>query len=312
MDANEEKIAVARLSVYSNSTLVVLKLAVGTVMGSVAVISEAIHSGLDLVAALIAKYSVKRSAEPADKEHRFGHGKFENLSGMIEGILILVAATWIMYEATRRLIGMSEVQMLEAGMAVMAVSAVLNFIVSKKLMRVAKKTESLALEADAYHLTTDVWTSLGVFVALGLIEVTGFRLLDPAIAIVVAAFIVRAALDITRRSTEGLLDKSLPESEHKAIERIMDEHNDEFLNYHDLRTRKAGSERHIDLHIAVPKNWSVQEADQLAKHLESDIKTKLPRSVVMIRSEPCDFKCDECKLESTKPECARKLSRQDC
>ena len=312
MDANEEKIAVARLSVYSNSTLVVLKLAVGTVMGSVAVISEAIHSGLDLVAALIAKYSVKRSAEPADKEHRFGHGKFENLSGMIEGILILVAATWIMYEATRRLIGMSEVQMLEAGMAVMAVSAVLNFIVSKKLMRVAKKTESLALEADAYHLTTDVWTSLGVFVALGLIEVTGFRLLDPAIAIVVAAFIVRAALDITRRSTEGLLDKSLPESEHKAIERIMDEHNDEFLNYHDLRTRKAGSERHIDLHIAVPKDWSVQEADQLAKHLESDIKTKLPRSVVMIRSEPCDFKCDECKLESTKPECARKLSRQDC
>ena len=306
MDANEEKIAVARLSVYSNSTLVVLKLAVGTVMGSVAVISEAIHSGLDLVAALIAKYSVKRSAEPADKEHRFGHGKFENLSGMIEGILILVAATWIMYEATRRLIGMSEVQMLEAGMAVMAVSAVLNFIVSKKLMRVAKKTESLALEADAYHPTTDVWTSLGVFVALGLIEVTGFRLLDPAIAIVVAAFIVRAALDITRRSTEGLLDKSLPESEHSAIERIMDEHNDEFLNYHDLRTRKAGSERHIDLHIAVPKDWSVQEADQLAKHLESDIKTKLPRSVVMIRSEPCDLKCDECKLESTKPECARK------
>jgi cation diffusion facilitator family transporter len=306
MDANEEKVAVARLSVYSNSTLVALKLAVGTVMGSVAVISEAIHSGLDLVAALIARYSVKKSAEPADKEHRFGHGKFENLSGMIEGALILVAATWIIYEATRRLVGMSEVEMLEAGMAVMAISAILNFVVSRKLMKVAKKTESLALEADAYHLTTDVWTSLGVFVALGLIEVTGFRLLDPAIAIVVAAFIVRAALDITRRSTEGLLDKSLPESEHKAIERILDEHLGEFINYHDLRTRKAGSERHIDLHVAVPKNWSIQKVDQLAQHLESDIKSKLPRSVVMIRSEPCNLRCDECALEPTNPECSKK------
>ena len=306
MDANEEKIAVARLSVYSNSTLVALKLAVGTVMGSVAVMSEAIHSGLDLVAALIARYSVKRSAEPADKEHHFGHGKFENLSGMIEGALILVAATWIMYEATRRLVGMNEVEMLEAGMAVMAISAILNFVVSRKLMRVAKKTDSLALEADAYHLTTDIWTSLGVFVALGLIEITGFRLLDPAIAIVVAAFIVRAALDITRRSTEGLLDKSLPESEHKAIERIMDEHHGEFVSYHGLRTRKAGSERHIDLHVVVPKSWSVQKADQLAQHLESDIRSEFPRGVVMIRSEPCDLKCDECKLEPANPECAKK------
>ena len=306
MDANEEKIAVARLSIYSNSTLVALKLAVGTVMGSVAVISEAIHSGLDLVAALIARYSVKRSAEPADKEHHFGHGKFENLSGMIEGALILVAATWIMYEATRRLIEMNEVEMLEAGMAVMATSAILNFIVSRKLMKVAEKTESLALEADAYHLTTDVWTSVGVFVALGLIELTGFRLLDPAIAIVVAAFIVRAAMDITRRSTEGLLDKSLPESEHKAIERIMEEHYGEFINFHDLRTRRAGSERHIDLHISVPKNWSIQEADLLAQHLESDIKSKFPRSVVMIRSEPCNRRCDECKLGPAKPQCAKK------
>lgn len=306
MDANEEKIAVARLSIYSNSTLVALKLAVGTVMGSVAVISEAIHSGLDLVAALIARYSVKRSAEPADKEHHFGHGKFENLSGMIEGALILVAATWIMYEATRRLIGMNEVEMLEAGMAVMAISAILNFIVSRKLMKVAEKTESLALEADAYHLTTDVWTSVGVFVALGLIELTGFRLLDPAIAIVVAAFIVRAATDITRRSTEGLLDKSLPESEHEAIERIMEEHYGEFINFHDLRTRKAGSERHIDLHISVPKNRSIQEADLLARHLESDIKSKFPKSVVMIRSEPCNLRCDECKLDPAKPQCAKK------
>lgn len=308
MDANQEKVAIARLSVYSNSTLVVLKLSIGALMGSVAVISEAIHSGLDLLAAMIARYSVRRSAEPADTEHHFGHGKFENLSGMIEGALILVAAAWIMYEATKRLIRLNEVEMLEAGMIVMAISAVLNFAVSRKLMKVAKKTDSLALEADAYHLKTDVWTSVGVFVALGLIEITGFRLLDPAIAIVVAFFIVRAALDITRRSTAGLLDKSLPDSEHMKIEGILDEHFGEFVNYHDLRTRKAGSDRHIDFHIIVPRGWSIQKAHDLAHHLEEDIKEGLPKSFVIIQSEPCDLKCDECSMEPYKPFCTAKKS----
>ena len=310
MDANQEKVAVARLSVYSNSTLVVLKLSVGALMGSVAVISEAIHSGLDLLAAMIARYSVRRSAEPADTEHHFGHGKFENLSGMIEGALILVAAAWIMYEATKRLIKLNEVEMLEAGMVVMAISAILNFAVSRKLMKVAKKTDSLALEADAYHLKTDVWTSVGVFVALGLIEITGFRLLDPAIAIVVAFFIVRAALDITRRSTAGLLDKSLPDSEHMKIEGILDQHFGEFVNYHDLRTRKAGSDRHIDFRIIVPRGWSIQKAHDLAHHLEEDIKEGLPKSVVIIQSEPCDLKCDECSMEPWKPFCRAKKSVQ--
>ena len=310
MDANQEKVAVARLSVYSNSTLVVLKVSIGTLMGSVAVISEAIHSGLDLLAAMIARYSVRRSAEPADSEHHFGHGKFENLSGMIEGALILVAAAWIMYEATKRLIKLNEVEMLEAGMVVMAISAVLNFAVSQKLMRVAKRTDSLALEADAYHLKTDVWTSVGVFVALGLIEITGFRLLDPAIAIVVAFFIVRAALDITRRSTAGLLDKSLPDSEHMKIEGILDQHFGEFVNYHDLRTRKAGSDRHIGFHIIVPRGWSIQKAHDLAHHLEEDIKEGLPKSVVIIQSEPCDLKCDECSMEPWKPFCRAKKSVQ--
>jgi len=311
MDANQEKVAIARLSVYSNSTLVVLKLSIGALMGSVAVISEAIHSGLDLLAAMIARYSVRRSGEPADSEHHFGHGKFENLSGMIEGALILVAAAWIMYEATKRLIKLNEVEMLEAGMVVMAISAVLNFAVSRKLMKVAKKTDSLALEADAYHLKTDVWTSVGVFVALGLIEITGFRLLDPAIAIVVAFFIVRAALDITRRSTAGLLDRSLPDSEHMKIESILDQHFGEFVNYHDLRTRKAGSDRHIDFHIVVPRGWSIQKAHELAHHLEEDIKEGLPKSVVIVQSEPCDLKCDECSMERYKPSCTAKKSVHD-
>ena len=212
MGAAEEKLAVAKLSVYSNCTLVILKLVAGFLMMSVAVMSEAIHSGIDLLAAMIARYSVKKSSEPADKDHTYGHGKYENLSGMIEGTLIFVAAVWIMYEAAKRLMVREfEVELLETGMVIMGLSAVLNFYVSSRLMKVAKRTDSLALEADAYHLKTDVWTSVGVFVALALIWVTDIHLIDPVVAIIVAGFIIHAAYDITSRSAEGLLDRSLPE-----------------------------------------------------------------------------------------------------
>jgi cation diffusion facilitator family transporter len=296
MNAAQEKIAIARLSVYSNTSLVVLKLVVGFLMGSVAVLSEAIHSGIDLVAAMIARYSVKKSAEPADKDHRYGHGKFENLSGMVEGALIFVAAAIIIYEATLRLFGNFEVELLTAGMLVMGVSAVLNFFVARKLTKVAKKTESLALEADAYHLKTDVWTSAGVFVALVLIQITDIHLLDPAVALIVAMFIIHAAFDITRRSAEGLVDKSLPEAEIRLIERIISEHTSDILNYHKLRARKMGSERQIDLHIIVPRNLSIKEGHDLVDKLEQDIKKELPHTVTVVHIEPCDANCEKCKM----------------
>jgi len=296
MDSASEKIAVARLSVYSNTALVVAKLAIGVMMMSVGVISEALHSGIDLVAALVARFSVKRSAEPADSDHRFGHGKFENLSGMIEGALIFVAAAVIIYEASRRLIDPLEVEFLGAGMAVMGFSAVLNFLVSRRLMAVAKRTDSLALEADALHLKTDVWTSVGVFVALVAIFVTGERLIDPIIALLVAVFIIRAAYDITTRSSRGLLDVSLPDSEMKEIERIMNEHSSEYVDFHRLRARKTGSERQIDLHLTVPSDISVKESHDLAEHLERDITVALPRTTIVIHVEPCDKACEKCRL----------------
>ena len=291
---NEEKIAIARLSVYSNTLLVILKVIAGVIMGSVAVISEAIHSSIDLIAAVIARYSVKMSSEPADKEHRFGHGKYENLSGMVEGVLIFVAASGIIYKAVKRLLGPVEVQELPAGMAVMGISAVLNFFVARKLFKVAKKTESLALEADAYHLQTDVWTSVGVFTAFVLIGLTNQHWLDPAIAIVVAAIIIHAAYDITKRSTEGLLDKSLPDAEILRIEQIMKEHEITFVDFHKLRTRKVGSERQIDLHLTVHKNMSVKQGHDLVDHLEKEIKKEFPASIAVIHIEPCDDKCKRC------------------
>lgn len=296
MDAASEKIAIAKLSVYSNTTLVVLKLVVGILMLSVAVISEAIHSGIDLVAALIARYSVKKSAEPADREHRYGHGKYENLSGMIEGSLIFIAAALIIYEAALKFISPSDVELLYVGMAIMGFSAVLNYIVSRKLSQVAKRTDSLALEADAYHLKTDVWTSAGVFIALVLIQITGIREFDPAVAMIVAAFIIHAAYDITTRSTEGLLDRSLPEAEIKLIERVIKDHGGNVLNFHKLRARKMGSERQIDLHLIVPMNLSVKEGHDLVEELEKDIRKELPRSITVIHIEPCDENCERCKM----------------
>ena len=296
MDSASEKIAVAKLSVYSNTALVVTKLVVGVMMMSVGVISEALHSGIDLVAALVARFSVKRSAEPADSDHRFGHGKYENLSGMIEGALIFVAAAVIIFEASRRLINPLEVEFLGAGMAVMGFSAVLNLYVSRKLMAVAKRTDSLALEADALHLRTDVWTSVGVFIALVAIFLTGERLIDPIIALFVALFIIRAAYDITTRSSSGLLDVSLPDSEMKEIERIMNEHSSEYVDFHKLRARKTGSERQIDLHLTVPSDLSVKDSHDLAEHLERDIKVTLPRTTIVIHVEPCDKACEKCRL----------------
>jgi cation diffusion facilitator family transporter len=298
MDNAQEKIAVARLSVYSNTSLVIMKVIVGFLMGSVAVLSEAIHSAIDLIAAMIARYSVKKSAEPADKDHRYGHGKFENLSGMIEGSLIFVAAAIIIYEAGLRIFKEVPVELLSAGMVVMGISAGVNILVSRRLQEVAKRTDSLALEADAYHLRTDVWTSAGVFVALVLIRITGIDSLDPLVALVVAALIIHAAYDITRRSAEGLLDKSLPEAEIKLIERIIKEHETDVLNFHRLRARKMGSERQIDVHMIVPRNLSVKEGHDLVDHLEHDIKKELPRSVIVVHMEPCDANCDSCKLNA--------------
>jgi cation diffusion facilitator family transporter len=296
MDRTQEKIAIARLSVYSNTLLVALKIVSGILMGSVAVFSEAIHSAIDLVAALMARYSVKKSAEPADKEHRYGHGKFENLSGMVEGALIFVAAALIIYVAALKFITPEPTEILYLGMAIMGFSAVLNYYVSRRLAAVAKKTDSLALEADAYHLRTDVWTSGGVFIALALIQLTGYAWFDPAVAMVVAMFIIHAAYDITTRSTEGLLDKSLPEAEMKLIEQVVKSYGGNVLNFHKLRARKMGSERQIDLHLVVPMNLSIKDGHSLVEELERDIKKELPGSIIVVHIEPCDENCERCRM----------------
>jgi cation diffusion facilitator family transporter len=282
------KTSAAGLSILSNSLLVALKLTVGIIMGSVSVISEGVHSTVDLIAAIIAFFSIRAAAKPADEEHEFGHGKIENISGTIEALLIFLAAILIIYEAIVKIINRAQPEFLTLGIGIMAFSAVANFFVSRRLHRIAHSTDSIALEADAWHLTTDVYTSLGVFAGLVVVRLTHWYILDPIIAIGVALLIIRAAWTITRKSISGLVDVRLPQAEEDIITASIIEHLGEITGFHELRTRKAGSQRYIDLHLVLPKSVTLEEAHRLCDHLEGDIKNKLSNGLVTIHCEPCE------------------------
>ena len=288
----------ARLSIISNTGLVVMKFVVGFAIGSVSIISEAIHSSMDLLAAIIAFFSVKKSAEPPDAAHSFGHGKFEDVSGLIEAILIFVAAILIIWEAVKTLLGEAPEQfppdMLIFGIAVMGISALANWYVSSRLMKVAKQTESIALESDAWHLRTDVYTSLGVFAGLILIRITGITLFDPLIAIGVACVILKAAYDLTKRSFADIIDHSIPVEDEKRIEEIICDHASDYAGFHELRTRRSGPEIFIEFHLVVPGTVSVNQSHDLADHLESDLKVEFPRANITIHIEPCNNGCKRC------------------
>ncbi len=293
--AHKEITSVARLSIYSNTFLLFTKLAAGFLMGSISVLSEALHSGIDLLAAIIANYSVKKAGKPADEIHKFGHGKFENVSGTVEAILISVAAIIILYKAVEKILTRSEVEFVGAGIVIMGISAVVNFYVSRKIMKVARKAESIALEADAYHLTTDVYTSVGVFIGLVLIQITKNPIFDPVFAIIVALIILKASYDLTKRSVSGIMDVKLSDREENIIKSIIAEHYSEYAEYHDLRTRISGAERFVDLHLVVPKNQHVADAHEFCDHLEKDIKEKIPNLSILIHIEPCETDCEICR-----------------
>jgi len=292
------KTSAAKLSVTSNSLLVVAKIAAGIITGSVSILAEAIHSLLDLAAAVIAFLSVRISDKPADAGHPFGHGKVENVSGIIEAILIIIAGIWIIYEAVQRIITRTAIQLAGVGIGVMALAIVINILVSRKLHKVSQATDSPALEADAWHLSTDVYTSVAVLVSLLIIHFTGFILLDPIIAIIVAVVIMRTGYQLTRKSFGVLVDERLPASEEAIITEVIKEHCNKVVGFHSLRTRKAGSQRQIDFHLVMAKNASLESVHQMCDHLEEDIKTKLPQATINIHVEPCQMECNQCGIQN--------------
>ena len=292
-----EKVKVARLSVLSNSVLVVIKLAVGISISSVSVLSEAIHSGLDLVAALIALFAVSKSSKPPDRKHQYGHGKIENVAAVIEALLIFAASVWIIRETVVKITTGARVEAPFWGLMVMAFSAAVNWVISSLLMKTAVKTDSVALEADALHLRTDVYTSAGVAVGLLLLWITGIHLFDPLLAIGVALLIIKAACELMVKAFYPLLDVSLPQDEEEEIRAILQNYGDYFIEYHKLRTRKAGPQRFIDLHLVVPQYMNITASHELCDIIEEKIMEKYPGAQVLIHVEPCrnEEDCLSCK-----------------
>lgn len=305
MQANREKIVVARLSIISNSFLIAAKLLIGLMMGSVSIISEAVHSGVDLLAAIIAFVSVRKSGKPADREHPFGHGKIENISGSIEAILILLAAGWIIYEAVKRFLYPQPLEAVGWGVGVMLFSCIVNIVVSNKLFKVGEKTDSVALKADAWHLMTDVYTSAGVMAGLFIIWIAEmavpgrhFHRIDPLAAIAVAILIMHAAWRLTVQSAGDLLDATLPSGERAIIRELIASKYPDVHGYHKLKTRKAGNIRFIEFHMLVAPDMSVQESHRITDDIARMISDSLPNATVTIHVEPCDGRCDEECLET--------------
>lgn len=275
----------ARLSVASNTGLVALKLGVGLWIGSVAVLAEAIHSGIDLLAALIAWYAVRMADAPPDQEHPYGHGKVESISGTVEALLIFLAGGWIVYEAVQGIVTGHRAVAPGWGAAVMGLSAVANWFVSRHLLRVAREHDSLALEADAHHLAVDVYTSVGVFVGLGLVAITRWQMLDPIVAIGVGLLVVRTAVGITKTAFQPLLDASLPPGEVEAVEEAI-RADARVRGYHFLRTRKSGSVKFVDFHLLLDDELTLCDAHRISHEVKARILEALPGAVVEIHVEP--------------------------
>jgi cation diffusion facilitator family transporter len=288
-DVPEVKLRTATLSVASNSCLILLKVIAGTITGSVAILTEAIHSSVDLVASMVALFSVRKAGEPADESHRYGHEKVENLAAAIEGILILVGSAAIAFEAIRRLLRHGRLHTVGLGIGVVAASVVVNLVVSAVIARNARSTESAALEGDAAHLRTDALTSGGVLAALALVDLTGAQWLDPAVALVVAAAIVMTGVRLLSRSSRVLVDEALPPGEVGEIRAAVEDFAARgVVGYHELRTRRAGARRYVDLHVQFRQGTSLEDAHRTAHELQDVIAGRLGGADVLIHLEPED------------------------
>jgi cation diffusion facilitator family transporter len=281
------KTRAAALSIASNSILIVLKLAAGAITGSVAIITEAMHSSVDLIASIVAFVSVRQADKPADADHPYGHDKIENMSAAVEAMLILVGAGVIVFESVRRLSSGAEVRSLGLGIGVIAFSVLANVVVSTVLARRARETESPALEGDAAHLRTDAATSAAVLVGLVVVQLTGAAWLDPVIALAVAAAIVYAGIKLLLRASRVLVDEALPPEELDAVRAAIEEFGPRGVcGYHKLRARRAGSRRYVDLHVQFVSGTTLENAHATAHQLQDAIRGRLRGADVLIHLEP--------------------------
>lgn len=276
------------LSIGAAAATIVLKLAAWRITGSVGLFSDALESGVNLVAAGAGFWALTLAAKPADRQHPYGHAKAEYFASGLESALILAAAAAIVVSAVGRLLAPQPLEQVGAGLALSLLASGINGVVAWLLLRASRRFHSITLRADAQHLLTDVWTSVGVVLAVALVQLTGLTILDPLIAIAVALNIVLTAWKLLRETASGLLDQAWPEAEQRQLAALLAAHTGEGVAVHALRTRTAGSRRFVAFHLLVPGHWSVQRGHDLAERLEREISVTLPRTDVITHLEPID------------------------
>ncbi|HEX5364465.1 MAG TPA: cation diffusion facilitator family transporter [Gallionella sp.] len=278
----------AYLSIAAALATILLKGIAWWMTGSVGLLSDALESFVNLAGALMALAMISLAMEPADENHAYGHGKAEYFSSAFEGFLILVAAVSIGYTAIERLLHPQAIESVGIGLAVSVAASIINLVTARALMAVGRKHNSITLEADAHHLLTDVWTSVGVIGGVALVWLTGWLWLDPVIALLVAANIVWTGWQLLRRSASGLMDTSIPEEQIRAIETVLEGYRLQGLDYHALRTRQAGMRAFITLHVLVPGSWTVQQGHDRLEQIEADIRNVVPNAHLTTHLEPIE------------------------
>lgn len=276
----------AWLSIAAAILTISLKAAAYFLTGSVGLLSDALESVVNLVGALMALAMLTVAAHPADEDHAYGHSKAEYFSSGVEGMLILIAAVSIIATAVPRLIAPKPLEQIGLGLGVSVAASLVNLFVAQVLLRASKKHDSITLEADAHHLMTDVWTSVGVVVGVGAVALTGWQRLDPIVACLVAANIIWTGVGIVRKSVSGLMDTALPVEDQNKLQKILESHIHSGIQYHALRTRQAGARQFVSFHILVPGHWTVQGGHQLLESIEADIRHVLPGATVFTHLEP--------------------------
>ncbi len=288
------QVRAAVVSVVAGVAILVFKFGAYLLTGSVGILSDAAESVVNVIAANVALISLVVAVQPPDAGHPYGHGKAEYLSGVTEGSLIVLAGVWVLVAAGQRLLHPVPLRNLDAGLIVLAVATVANYLTARFLLRVSADADSIALEADARHLLADVLTTIAVFVGLGLVWLTGVPWLDPLVGILVSLHILGMGIAVYRRSLGGLMDTSLPASEEAVIKGILDAHKHDIVDYHAFRARKAGARRFIDLHLVLHRTMTVGQSHALTDHLEDHIKAELPGTDITIHVEPCGPSCPRC------------------
>jgi cation diffusion facilitator family transporter len=298
MSAFSRPSGAAKLLLGTVLGLFALKVGVGFISGSISVWAQAVDSSLDIFAVVITFLTVGYSSKPADQEHPFGHGKAESISAGIQAVLLLGASVAIAYSAIQRIFHGAAVEYAPAGVAVMLVSLLASFFLSRHLFKVARATGSTALEANANNIRSDVYSTGGVLVGLSIISIwPNLTFVDPVLALLVVGLVLRATYRVGRMAFSELVDVKLPENEERDIKAAIIEHfGGEVVSYHRLRTRKAGSQRYIDLHLVMPRKLSLEDAHKMCDHLEKDVQNRLRRTDVTIHVEPCNGDCAVCQL----------------